>query len=119
MASQLTQENRPFRVDTVLETDTLVLSSFSGVESVSRPFSFRLELLSENPSISADDLLRTRMVVQIDLENGEKRHVHGWVSRFALLDEHEDIYTYRAEIVPWLWFLSVSTDSSSIQPRMQ
>jgi type VI secretion system secreted protein VgrG len=105
------------RVDTVLEEDELLLHSFTGVEGISTPFSYRLRLLSENDSVSADDLLRTPAYLSIELENGETRYIHGLINRFVAGDQEEDLRAYEAEIVPWLWFLSLSRDCKIFQEK--
>jgi type VI secretion system secreted protein VgrG len=116
-AGNYTQEGRSMRVDTVLDEDELLLHSFTGVEGISTPYSFRLRLLSENDSVSADDLLRTPAFVSIELENGEVRYFHGFINRFAAGDQAEDLREYEAEIVPWLWFLSLSRDCKIFQEK--
>lgn len=110
-----TQTNRPLRIDTVLETDRLMLARFEGVEAVSTPFSFRLELVSEHEDISSEDMLRTPAVVSFDLPDGSRRHIHGIINRFTELARREDLVFYRAELVPWLWFLSLARDCRIFQ----
>jgi type VI secretion system secreted protein VgrG len=117
-----TQANRPMRVDTVLGTDVLLLDSFTGVEQISEPFAFQLELLSEDRDIDPDAVLRTPITLSVDLENGETRHVHGLVNRFAQgarvdVGEGDHLTAYTAEMVPWLWFLSLSRDCRIFQEK--
>jgi type VI secretion system secreted protein VgrG len=114
MAS-FTQTNRPLRVKTPLGPDDLLPSSVSGVEGVSMPFRFVLDLLSENDSIAAASLLRKPVVITLDLLDGETREIHGLVNRFVQLGQEEDLVHYEAEIVPWLWFLSLSRDCRIFQ----
>ena len=102
-----TQANRPMRVKTALGEDALLLARLSGVEGVSMPFAFRLDLLSENAEVAADDVLRTPAAVTLRLGDDSERVVHGLVRRFVQLGQSEELTAYRAEIVPWLWFLSL------------
>ncbi len=106
--SPFSQAERSIRLDTVLGTDVLLLSSFAGTEGISRPFSYRIDMLSLDPEIVATDLLRTTMRLDIDMPDGGTRHVHGLVRSFAQLGQGEELTSYRAEIVPWTWFLSLS-----------
>ncbi len=110
-----TQANRPMRVDTVLDPDVLLLDSMRGIEGISQPFSFHLDLLSEDKSMEPMALLRTPMVVTMNLHNGGKRFIHGLVSRFVQLGQKEELTAYRADIVPWSWFLSLSRESRIYQ----
>ena len=51
---EYSQANRSMRVDTTLGEDVLLLAGFTGEESVSEPFAYTLELLSEDDSIAAE-----------------------------------------------------------------
>ena len=105
-----TQANRPMRVETPLGPDALLLEGLSGVEGVSRPFSFRLDLLSEDDAVSPADLLRQSVTVTLTLAGGDERTFHGLVRRFVQEGRAEELTSYQAEIVPWLWFLSLSRE---------
>jgi|SRR5438552_228197 len=113
--SEYTQADRAIRVDTVLGEDVLLLEGFSGEEGISTPFAFTLHLLSESPTIAADGLLHTPAVIRVKLPTGGERLIHGLVNRFVQLDRTGDLIAYRAELVPWLWFLSLSTECKIYQ----
>jgi type VI secretion system secreted protein VgrG len=112
-----TQSQRPFKIDTVLGEDVLLLERLSGEEGVSSPFHYTLDLLSQDDSIPADALLRTEATLTIKLPNGGDRTVHGLIKTFVQLGQTEngELTAYQAEIVPWLWFLSLSTDCKIFQ----
>jgi type VI secretion system secreted protein VgrG len=114
MAS-FTQDNRPLRVATPLGKDVLLLERVSGVEVVSSPFQFVLEMLSENASIDPKALIRKPISVSIALPGGGERFIHGRVSRFTQLGRRSGLTAYRADVVPWLWFLSLSNDCRIFQ----
>lgn len=105
-----TQDNRPLRVSSILGDDVLLLAGFSGTEGVSAPFAFQLELVSEDAGIDGRALLRTPMGVTVTLEGGEERTIHGLVRSFTQLGREQELTSYRAEIVPWLWFLGLSRE---------
>ena len=114
--AKYTQANRPMRVDTALGEDVLLLEGFSGDEAVSAPFGYTLDLLSEDPAVAASSVLRTPMSVTIKtLDGSGERFIHGLVRSFAQLGQSEGLTSYRAEIVPWLWFLSLSSDCRIFQ----
>jgi type VI secretion system secreted protein VgrG len=114
MAS-FTQDKRPLRVTTGLGKDALLLERFSGEEGVSTPFHFVLDMLSENPAIAPADMLRKTISVDIEIPGGETRVVHGFVKRFSQLGRRGGLAAYRAEMVPWLWFLSLTNDCRIFQ----
>src|SRR5437016_1347228 len=111
-----TQSKRSMKVDTALGADVLLLDGFAGDEGVSTPFFYTLDLLSEDASIDAKKLLRSAVVVTLELADGGPRIIHGLVRRFVQLGRSEDkLTTYRAEVVPWLWFLSLSSECKIFQ----
>ncbi|HEX6534362.1 MAG TPA: type VI secretion system tip protein TssI/VgrG [Gemmatimonadaceae bacterium] len=106
--SDLTQDNRPIAVSTTAGKDVLLLEGFSGAEGVSTPFSFRLRMVSENASLSADALLHTPAAVTVRRADGTHRIIHGIISRFVQLGRDQALTRYEAELVPTLWFLSLT-----------
>jgi type VI secretion system secreted protein VgrG len=109
------QANRPMRVDTALNEDVLLLEGFSGMEGVSTPFGYTLELLSEDAAIAAPDVLRKPAWVTIKTPDGGERVIHGLIRSFTQLGQSEGLTSYRSELVPWLWFLSLSSDCKIFQ----
>jgi len=110
-----TQDKRPLRVTTALGKDVLLLERFSGEEGVSAPFHFVLEMLSENAAIAPDDVLRKPLTVEIEIPGGGKRFVHGIANRLSQLGRRAGMTAYRVEVVPWLWFLSLTNDCRIFQ----
>jgi type VI secretion system secreted protein VgrG len=103
-------QNGPFKVVSPLGGDTLLFSGMSGEEAVSTPFLFTVDMLSEKQSIDASQMLRKPLVIELSMD-GSTRYVHGLVRRFVEQDSaYSSLYAYRAEIVPWLWFLSLAAD---------
>jgi type VI secretion system secreted protein VgrG len=112
------QDTRPIRVTTTLGANALLLTRFAGYEGVSTPFSFQLDMVSENAAIDANAMLRTPVTVTLDLHDGQKRHFHGLINRFTQLGTEASALTgYRAEIVPWFWFLTLARDCRIFQKK--
>jgi type VI secretion system secreted protein VgrG len=110
-----TQVRQAMRVHTTLEDDMLLLEGLSGHEAVSQPYLFELDLVSLDRDIDGEQLLRTPMHIDLDLPDGSTRPIHGIVRRFVQRGRDEDLVSYRAEIVPWLWFLTLAQDSRIFQ----
>lgn len=112
------QIDRPFRFKTPLGDDALLLESFQGVERVSAPFHFSLRLLSNHANIDMKALLSKPAVLSIRLSEAKERHIHGHISRFRLLEFGADgMVAYEAEMVPWLWFLTLFSDCRIFQNK--
>jgi type VI secretion system secreted protein VgrG len=110
-----TQDRRPFRVYTPLDYDVLLLEDLKGEEEISAPFDFQLSMISENDSISPEDLIRKPAHVEIDLLDGSKRYIHGVVSDFVQLGRRQVFTAYQAKLRPWFWFLSLWKDCRIFQ----
>jgi type VI secretion system secreted protein VgrG len=109
--SGYTQEHRPFRVETALGAEAFQLLGFSGEEGLSLPFRYTLDMASTDPAVDAARLLGSGVTLSIELPGGEERVTHGVIRRFHQRGRLSDDRTaYRAEIVPWLWLLSLSSD---------
>lgn len=111
-----TQDTHPYRVYTPLGPNVLLLENLEGDEGISRPFEYQLYMLSENDSISAKDLIRKPVHVEIDLAGGSgQRIIHGRVSDFIQLGRRQVFTAYQAKVRPWLWFLSLWKDCKIFQ----
>jgi len=112
------QTDRVIRVEVPsLGDDVLLLEGFSGEEHVSEPFEFTIQLLSEETGIDPKAVLREPMILTIRLPDGSDRKIHGLCNRFSQGGRDEDLTSYEAEIVPWLWFLSLNQDCKIFQQK--
>jgi len=114
---EFSQQGRILAVETPLGTDVLLLEGFSGTEGVSTPFRFTLDLLSEDPAIDPTALLREGVTITVELPDGSTRPFNGKISRFTQLGQAAVLHAYRAEMVPWLWFLGLSRDCRIFQKK--
>ena len=114
-AQRYTQENRLIAIATPLGEDVLLLQGFTGHEGVSRLFSFDLDLLSDSPSISFDDIVGQNVTISLILADQSQRYFNGFVSRFAQSGADARFTHYQMEVVPWLWFLTRNADCRIFQ----
>ena len=114
---QITQDERPLRATTPLGDNVLVPVSLTGTEGVSRPFLFTVDFVSEDSAIAAADLLGKGITLHVERASGEFRLIHGLVRSFASLGTSHYVSRYRAEIVPALWFLSLSNDCRTFEDK--
>lgn len=113
-----TQSNTFVSLSTPLGPEVLLLERLSGVEGVSRLFHFEMELLSEDPEIDFSKIVGQPVTVSLDLHGLQApRHLHGHISRFQQLRNRSGLACYRAELVPWLWFLTQTTDCRIFQNK--
>jgi len=114
----LRQKNRLLTLKSPLGDDVLVLTAFSGQEEISRLFNYELEMISDNNSISASEIVGKNVTFGIKLADGSVRHFNGFVTRFVAGDEDgQRRRNYRAEVAPWLWFLTRTSDCRIFQEK--
>ena len=107
----LDQATRMLNLQTPLGENVLLLVNFQGYEEMSRLFRFELEMVSDDNALSATDIVGKNVTFSVKMADGSKRYFNGSVSRFAAGDEDDEgRRNYRAEVVPWLWFLTRKTD---------
>lgn len=109
------QNERIGTVACALGSDALLLRRLSGLEAISAPFEFDLELASEQVAIDFRSLIGSSLTVRIETEQGSPRFLNGIVVHLSQLGTDERLTYYRARIVPWLWLLTQRTDCRIFQ----
>src|SRR5262245_36387489 len=111
-----TQKNRLLAIATPLG-DKPLLKAISITEELGRLFQAEAELLSEDPAVDFDKMVGGNVTVRLALQNGKTRYFNGFISRFSQAGQHGNFSRYRAEIVPWLWFLTRTADCRIFQKK--
>ncbi len=117
-STTLVQQGRLLELTTPLGPDAIVINGFSGTETLSGLFRFRLDLLAPvKNSVTAKQLLRQPVAVSILSEGDKVRYFHGLVNRLSAADREERFRHFHAEVVPWFWFLSQRSDCRIFQNK--
>jgi type VI secretion system secreted protein VgrG len=120
MAEARSDANRLAALNAVLGQDVLLVNRFTATERISRLFSIELDLMAEinkAGAVKASALIGTPASIRLMTPTGEQRFFHGLFSRFQEGDEDRDFRFYRAELSPWLWLLTLSTDCRVFQDK--
>jgi type VI secretion system secreted protein VgrG len=113
----ITQADRLLEVTTCLGKDVFILTSFKGREGLSTLFSFQLEMFSNKTDISPKELIGKPISFLVN-KDSTPRYFHGMISRFHMGTQcFPSGRYYRAEVVPWLWFLSCTSDCRIYQNK--
>lgn len=108
---QLTQDNRPLRIETALGKDILLLRRLRSTEAFSRLFTIEVDLLSYEENIKAETIVGDHAAIFIAATGEKIRNLNGFVKSFVYTGlEKRGLYGYKAELVPWLWFLDKRTN---------
>jgi type VI secretion system secreted protein VgrG len=114
----ITQEKRELQLETPLGENVLLLTSFTGQESLSQLFHYELEMFSEDASIKPKDIVGKPVTWSVHGVHSEPRFFNGVVSRFVAAGPRtRDKRAYRAEVVPWLWFLTRTANCRIFQHK--
>lgn len=117
-AALFTQETRHLRIQTGLGDDVLLLRQLTGSEGISQLFLFELDLLSQNGAINPLSIVGDNVSICIAPGEGAPRYINGFVKSFRYCGlEKRGYYAYKAEVVPWFWFLSKRTDCRVFQNK--
>lgn len=111
------QENVYLSVTTPLGADALLLTGFHGEECMSSPFYFDLSMVSGDAALDFSKVVGKSATVTVNLDDGAKRYFNGIVTRFIQTGGERDFATYHAELRPWLWWLTLRTDSRIFQAK--
>lgn len=111
------QADRFLMVDTPLGADKLKLTAFEGEESMSRLFSYRLQMFSEDEALDPKAILGKSVSFSVQRAQG-RRHFNGVCSRFSRGPRAAHGMTaYFAEIVPSFWLLTRNADCKIFQEK--
>jgi type VI secretion system secreted protein VgrG len=97
--------------------DDLILTGFNGSESLSRPFSYSLDMISPLSYIDPARLLGKQVSWAVRSAEGDRPF--SGIMRQLVRGERwaRGYYAYHAEIVPWLWLLSRRADCRIFQNK--
>jgi type VI secretion system secreted protein VgrG len=115
MAVDFTQDNLYLTVSTPLGRDKLLLPHFHGEERLSGLFHFSLEMLSEDHGLDFKKIVGHSATITIEQTNSTTRYVNGIVGRFVQAERDARFTTYYAELHPWLWLLTMTSDCRIFQ----
>jgi type VI secretion system secreted protein VgrG len=110
-ATDITRTNALLSMTSPLGQDVLLPAAIDLQEALSEPFLCQLDAVSSRDQIDPDDLLHQPVCLTVTLAGCPPRCVHGLVRRFAATGPlTRNMFGYRMEIVPALWFLTQTED---------
>ena len=114
----ISQSNRQLAINTPLGEDKLLIVNASITEQLGRLFQIDVDLASDDASIDFDAIVGGNATIRLDLVTSKvPRFFNGYVSRFAQTGADNKGGSYRATLVPWLWFLTRTADCRIFQNK--
>ncbi|MBI1249267.1 type VI secretion system tip protein VgrG [bacterium] len=105
------QEHRAYALEDSLGDDFYLLS-FTGNEGISRLFHYQLSLVSRRADMQhkPEEVINKQVKLRLDVGDSGKRYLKGYINRFSAEYQAGTIVDFHAEMVPWLWFLTQTSD---------
>ena len=100
-----------------LGEDVLLIESLRGSERISNLFDFQVDLLAvAGTNVDPKKIVGTKVTVEVALlEVQGTRYINGLVASFEQMSGDKEFDVYRAQIVPSLWQLRLSTNCRVFQ----
>ncbi len=110
--SNFTQANRLIAISTILGDDVMLLKGFELTHELGRPFTCELELRSLEHDPDFDKIIGSPATIRVQQTDGKTRFISGIIARIGQVgpSSPKRMNSYRALMVPGLWFLSRRTD---------
>lgn len=90
--------------------------SMHAAERLEHPFVYELEVVSDSPELSPNDVLGEEVTVSVLIE-AELRHYSGIATSLQALGVQGESHVYRVVLRPWLWLLSRTANCRIFQDQ--
>ena len=97
--------------------DSLQLVALRGEEALNTLFHFAIELHSTNTALDLAGMVGQSVTASVALADGAWRHFSGKVARIVQAGGGSEGATYRADLRPWFWWLTLEADARIFQNK--
>jgi type VI secretion system secreted protein VgrG len=109
--------SRRILLHSVLGPDQLLIKDATVHEELGRLSVMDLDMLSPDENLALDDLLGRGCALELVLDGGTSRFFHGIVAECSQTGRLGTSARYSAKVVPWLWFLTRTSDCRIFQQQ--
>ncbi len=113
----INQDERMLAITTTLGTEKLAVGAVRIQEQISRLFHLEAELATEDGEINLDNVIGQKATIRLNIGQDDKRYFNGYVNRLLQVANEGQYARYQATIVPWLWFLTRTSDCRIFQNK--
>jgi len=97
-----------------LDASTFSVARFEGTDTISKGYSFDIELISSDNEINPDDVINKQATLYL-YRDGNFYPYSGIINEFSYLEETTDYCRYTVTLVSRLWLLSLNTQTRVFQ----
>ena len=113
---QLNQDQNFIGVSTSLGENVFAVTGMHCDDSISIPFRYTLDLVSDNQAIKPEDLVGNPIDFWMILRDGSKQDLNGYVSQFSTgMLRKDGLRKYQVVVMPWFWLLTKTKNSVIFQ----
>ena len=117
MPNDIVLENRQLRLKGPLGPKKMILVRADVSEKMSTLTETDIQFISPDHNMKMEDVVGQRLSLELDDEEGNTRHWHGHCISCAFEGRMGGQGLYRAEVRPWLWFLTLHADCRIFQEK--
>ncbi|HIP24686.1 MAG TPA: type VI secretion system tip protein VgrG [Rhodobacteraceae bacterium] len=117
MPNDIVLENRQLRLKGPLGPKKMILVRADVSEKMSTLTETDIQFISPDHNLKMEDVVGQRLSLELDDEEGNTRHWHGHCISCAFEGRMGGQGLYRAEVRPWLWFLTLHSDCRIFQEK--
>ena len=117
MPNDIVLENRQLRLKGPLGPKKMILVRADISEKMSTLTETDIQFISPDHNMKMEDVVGQRLSLELDDEEGNTRHWHGYCVSCAFEGRMGGQGLYRAEVRPWLWFLTLHSDCRIFQEK--
>ncbi len=117
MPNDIVLENRQLRLKGPLGPKKMILVRADVAEKMSTLTETDIQFISPDHNLKMEDVVGQRLSLELDDEEGNTRHWHGHCISCAFEGRMGGQGLYRAEVRPWLWFLTLHADCRIFQEK--
>ncbi|WP_244130887.1 type VI secretion system Vgr family protein [Burkholderia pyrrocinia] len=93
-------DNEPYKI--------LLPNAFEAIESISKDFAYKIEILSDNDQLDPKDFIGKRVTISLLRGDGSQRYFNGLIFAFRHVRSDGGWVFYEAHVGPWLQYLKYS-----------
>jgi type VI secretion system secreted protein VgrG len=113
----MTVSGIPLKLSAAPSLDSLQLVALDGEESLGNLFLYVLHLHSSDLALDLAGMVGQPVTASLALADGAWRHFSGKVARIVQAGGGPDGASYRAELRPWFWWLTLEADARIFQNK--
>ena len=117
MPADVVLENRQLRLKGPLGPKKMVLLRADVTEKMSELTETDIQFFSPDHDLKLQDVVGQRLSLELDDEEGNTRYWHGYCVSCTYEGRFGGQALYRAEVRPWLWFLTLHADCKIFQEK--